>query len=771
MASSGFRIGFEGAEAVASTFASIDSFRSSCTRPCSCASSSHLDRRFHELGVHGPADTWFQDIIEPGERTEEFLQRQAKRFLERDGETARLRANDDRPGEEILRWRWMSLALPSDLMLAAADENNSTRVRILDPSLRVLEPTAHLHLHATAAVPFANIWTELGEHAVFDKIKSSPDGFANSIEWKSWLRRALIARRVLDYWMRNGFNKLTIILNGCPSVCQALVDLRRGKITTGSRLVDSNLTAFLRLPRFYFALGRAGRLPRNVRRHNWLGEELEFNRRCLRWMRTGSHVSKQGEVFREIWVQMTRIRVMLYRHLVQDPSRAGLDEFAKRFNRLDEYIVAENNLRQEVAAAMESETGLVVKELELRKAPGRPSKLNDMHELSRHAKRRNRERKIRSSDKGLSGQVDCPRITWTLHFIRDCHAERPLSARIRNHYATAMRLSAAIRNRPELLQSIRGLDVASRELSGPLWSVTWALHHVRTESVTACLTCPHVEPLRVTVHVGEDFRHLLSGLRAIHEPFWWRLMRRGDRIGHALALGWDPDDWCSRNPEVLQPRLERMFDLAWMLDFVFKRKLNNIPEIIIEHARRELGDHLRIWENEFKPEKFVNVVREIGKPWLWNCIDGRYWRFKRYDDKHWKLLTEIFRRYDCDKRDLVSVRTDKDGELLRALRDELARLLAKWRTPIEINPSSNLLVGQLRYPLNQPLFFIDAFDKEEQRGLMITLSADDPVCFATSLADEFAYAWAGLVAGGNVPPAYAHEWLERAARAARRAVF
>ena len=66
--------------------------------------------------------------------------------------------------------------------------------------------------------------------------------------------------------------------------------------------------------------------------------------------------------------------------------------------------------------------------------------------------------------------------------------------------------------------------------------------------------------------------------------------------------------------------------------------------------------------------------------------------------------------------------------------DELAQLLAKWRTPIEINPSSNLLIGRLQYPLEQPLFFLDPLDREEQRGLALTLSADDPVCFATSLA-------------------------------------
>jgi adenosine deaminase len=55
---------------------------------------------------------------------------------------------------------------------------------------------------------------------------------------------------------------------------------------------------------------------------------------------------------------------------------------------------------------------------------------------------------------------------------------------------------------------------------------------------------------------------------------------------------------------------------------------------------------------------------------------------------------------------------------------------------------------------------------------VITLSADDPASFATTLADEYAYAWAGLVFGAQQQaPSYAQEWLEMAAKSSRRAVF
>ena len=775
MVFSGVRIGLDEAEAVASTFASVQSFRACCTKPSSRCSLAYLNRRYRELGIRKSAELQLKRAEKRGEQLEKFLRRHAGKYLEPYGDTAGLKPNHGHPGEEILRWRWMSLALPVDLMLAAADDGNTRRVRVLDPSLRVLESTAHLHFHATAAIPFAHIWTTLGEKAVFDKIKEPPEAFANAREWRAWLRRALMARRALDFWMRYGFEKLETILRDRPQISHALGDMRFGRIRGYSQFVESSLTGYLRLPRFYFGLGHERYGFGENSRRDILGEELYFNRRCLRYLAStkGAFESSLERVrtFRQIWVQMTRIRVMLFRHLVHDPARSGLDEFARRFKRLNEHMVLTDSVREEVAAAMEPESELTIESLELRKKPGGISRLRGMEQLSKQLSGGpvGKRPSINRTAVPHRRRAD-PRLTWTLHFIRDSGLKGGIREQIRSHHVAARKLAAAIRYRPQLLQSIRGLDVASRELSGPLWAVAPQLQFVRKESVGACTGFRGLQPFRITVHVGEDFRHLLSGLRAIHEPFWWELMRRGDRIGHALALGWDPHEWCTRHPEVVQPRLERMFDLAWMLDFVHGRRLQQVPGAALQSAQWELNDYLQRWKKSYEVREFVAVVRQIGKPWLWNILDGPHWSHHLFMGKHWRLLREILSRHG-QRDDTVTVRTQGDGDLLVILRDELARLLARWRTPIEINPSSNLLIGDLPYPLAQPLFRLDPFDREETRGLVLTLSADDPVCFATGLADEFAYAWAGLVIGGGESPTYAQEWLERAARAARRAAF
>jgi hypothetical protein len=47
----------------------------------------------------------------------------------------------------------------------------------------------------------------------------------------------------------------------------------------------------------------------------------------------------------------------------------------------------------------------------------------------------------------------------------------------------------------------------------------------------------------MTYHVGEAFRHLLSGLRAIDEVLRFLNPQPGDSISHGIVLGLDPAVW------------------------------------------------------------------------------------------------------------------------------------------------------------------------------------------------------------------------------------
>ena len=65
--------------------------------------------------------------------------------------------------------------------------------------------------------------------------------------------------------------------------------------------------------------------------------------------------------------------------------------------------------------------------------------------------------------------------------------------------------------------------------------------------------------------------------------------------------------------------------------------------------------------------------------------------------------------------------------------------------------------------------------KLDKRGATLTwtISTDDPITFSTTLADEYAYAWAGMTmrAKNPVDPAYARALLDEAAATSMRTRF
>jgi hypothetical protein len=69
------------------------------------------------------------------------------------------------------------------------------------------------------------------------------------------------------------------------------------------------------------------------------------------------------------------------------------------------------------------------------------------------------------------------------------------------------------------------------------------------------------------------------------------------------------------------------------------------------------------------------------------------------------------------------------------------------------------------------MFHLRPVEPHAAHALPIAISADDPITFATRLADEYAYAWAGMVVAGGVSPTYARQWLDEATETAWRSRF
>ena len=306
------------------------------------------------------------------------------------------------------------------------------------------------------------------------------------------------------------------------------------------------------------------------------------------------------------------------------------------------------------------------------------------------------------------------------------------------------------------------------ERNGPVWLFLTPFRRLIDTSIEIATAHPRLalRPLQTALHLGEDFDHILTGLRQIFEPFEWDLIRPGDRIGHALALGLSPDAWCQRNPWVRMRPWDRILDVGFIY-WAFDKLALRLEAGHLEKMRLSARDAITSVFGEL-PGMLLSSARHI---WL-SLKRLPAWGSNRFGGGADQgagprsLLVQLLNERSVGRRALqlsLAVETKPELAVINAIHDAVHNRVAKAQVAVEVNPSSNLLVGGFRYIFELPVFHSD--------DLPLTLNADDPLTFATTLADDYAYAWAGMVVGSGQPPEQASRWLEEAARCSMRYVF
>jgi hypothetical protein len=111
---------------------------------------------------------------------------------------------------------------------------------------------------------------------------------------------------------------------------------------------------------------------------------------------------------------------------------------------------------------------------------------------------------------------------------------------------------------------LRGLDVAGDENALRIeWFapvLRWMRSHVHAHREGHMAT----PGFHLSIHAGEDYAHPLSGMRHVDETVRFCDMRNGDRLGHGLALGIPPRDWCMRQGDMILSVDEHLDNLVWM---------------------------------------------------------------------------------------------------------------------------------------------------------------------------------------------------------------
>ena len=518
----------------------------------------------------------------------------ARRLLRPEGRQMILRVDRKEPGREILRWRFVSLALPAGILVAAATEPRGAAfegVRILHPSFAPDYPVAHQHVHHAAMMSFEELWVRLRRRALVqpgdlvtslrepraicprlhpgtclggtsDKERAyagkHPVGRALHMEeWAGLLRQAFIAGRLLD--LHEGH---FLPLKCCGNRrCQAARSRLRAFVAgRTSRYHASGLRYpwpedLLREERRYRKAGELSLDPQGADEQAKLirQETAEESRRLVRAF---SHLHPEepetpDEEYETLLLQYLRVKTALFGLLVHPPGNRGLGQFLDHFQQIKVYAPNADLLKPRAP----NEPGLQVRATEYRVAPDAWFKTHRLRD-GEIEERSNADESTESA--------------WLVHFKRTGPKnELPLFGdAIRKMESEADYIIRALRAKPTHLKTLRGVDICGVEEDQPLWVSADTLRQVRRHSRIVAGSRPalRLEPLCLTVHVGEDFRSLTSGMRAVAEPFHWKLIERGDRIGHGLAITLDPGKWfdCHHGEVLIVKQFDRLLDLAFL---------------------------------------------------------------------------------------------------------------------------------------------------------------------------------------------------------------
>jgi hypothetical protein len=283
----------------------------------------------------------------------------------------------------------------------------------------------------------------------------------------------------------------------------------------------------------------------------------------------------------------------------------------------------------------------------------------------------------------------------------------------------------------------------------------------------------------------------------VAEPFHWNLIERGDRIGHGIAVTFDPKQWWTRNDgQVISvKRIDRLLDLAFLVQYTTGGRSREEDEWLLEQVTDTFaGLGIKGTKESARP-KDTDVVETAVKVWLElggrtmrrlaarrgssgnaapheNWIHRYLWNRSTQDRANEVLRLQV----DNDRGTLRITSTHTECDLLVKARKRLILEMARWQVVIESNPSSNLVVAGLD-SMGAAQDFLQRRptrnDAEQLETLPWTISTDDPITFSTSLADEYAYAWAGMVLRKDEPydPSYARALLDEAAATSMRTRF
>ena len=245
----------------------------------------------------------------------------------------------------------------------------------------------------------------------------------------------------------------------------------------------------------------------------------------------------------------------------------------------------------------------------------------------------------------------------------------------------------------------------------------------------------------MTYHAGEDFYHILSGLRAIYEVIMFMHMKNGDRIGHATATGIDVETWLSIvGKQILLPKGEYLDDLVFVYNLINEEQIEELFHIL-----PFLNMNIEKLSYEIYDEAFnVSLLIDCWKMRNQDPRNIEYGGDKKKKNYFEKYNDKIIRKKYNEPIE-INVSDDFKVAQLTMLQQAILRLMHRKEIVIETLPTSNFRIGYHKSLDSYQLFTWLQWKKEELPIPPIVLGTDDPGIFATNIYNEYALIYCYLV--------------------------
>lgn len=366
------------------------------------------------------------------------------------------------------------------------------------------------------------------------------------------------------------------------------------------------------------------------------------------------------------------------------------------------------------------------------------------------------------------------------------HADLGSYQSLHEKYRTQLEIFQKMRDvfhYPGIDRYLIGIDVASLENAVPTWVFSDLYNHARdseSETFLGYFNRPF-QSLRFTCHVGEDFRHLMSGLRRVYEVVHYLKFHAGDRIGHGLALGLHVERWCEEHPNVLLPRIEALENYIWAY-----RMLSEYPSqsrtsdlLYLEKRIQELSAQiydcdggeacsckpaiptealLKSYETLFSRNIFQEELTcRKDCPDTESCI--------LLQDPHTNWIEFMLHSYHCHRyvtrmnEPIHYQILPQEISILKDLQEIMQIFVAQAGIVVETNPTSNIIISSIDTIHDHPMYEFSN-DQCDYKDIMLCINSDDPGVFQTNTSNELGIAYMGMIEQGKGRK-YCLDWIDK----------